>query len=528
MSPSDGMENTSEQGEAQKMPLAVRGKPDLLSQANKHGTFPRYMDLPFKIRKQIRAEAIADVRGNFRDGDRPEQPCFLLALVSKEWKEDVEEVLFGEIQIDTLDDEEVSKFMDLFSTDRRKRFLTRLDIAIDDTEETGPWHQKMGIVQIAQLMGKIGQFLQYINGWNFRREDGTQQTIEIIFVTSHWKPPVHNANDDQLYLTTSSLWQQDDLNRITENGLIPADLPLKVIRSEFPSSLNMVKHLSLPPDILPLPAARSIIRTMPNLETCLLEPMFHRETEEPWRHLTRLIQQLRASAPSLRNLMLGNPMTPPRMSDWSLSMIEFAVVLRDYSQNLESLRVNPFNLDREFFLPFSTRILDVNPASTTWEHPWRWFKLKHLDLQFLDDESIEDDEDDESSDDSLDWKPEPYLPPEARPTRDGIRLSPMDILVAAGRTAWAMPILRSAHISVTSGHHFFLKRKLSHPRGGIPTSRFCLTGCAAWEEREIMSAWAHIMGPEPTLDPDLKYEFFDSALPSHSYWDEFDSDDDDH
>lgn len=284
MAPSDGMKLIRSQGEAQRLPTAVDGEANVTSRFSNHGAFPRYMDLPFDIRQQIRIEAITEVRGDFRQEDRTEKPCFPLAVVSKEWVDDVEEALFSEIQIDTLVDQEVSTFKELFSTDRRKRFLTRLDIAIDDTEETGPWHKEGGIVQIAHLMRTIGQFLRYINSWDLFRKGGSQRTIEIVVVTSHWKPRFHNATDYDLSLITKSFWEPEDREVLTANGLHPVNLPLKAIKSEFPSSLKMIKHLGIRADLLPVSAIRTIIQGLPNLETCLLECMCWPDSEEPWRN----------------------------------------------------------------------------------------------------------------------------------------------------------------------------------------------------------------------------------------------------
>lgn len=153
MALSDGMENTSKQGEAQKMPVARDGKADLISQANKHRTFHRYMDLPFKIRKQIRAEAIKATRSNFWL-PKSKYPCYPLASVSKEWQEDVERELFSEIHIDPLNDGEVLSFREHFA-DKRKQFLTRLHIAFDDTANNGRWQPHMKLLPNWE---KIGQF----------------------------------------------------------------------------------------------------------------------------------------------------------------------------------------------------------------------------------------------------------------------------------------------------------------------------------------------------------------------------------
>lgn len=245
--------------------------------------------------------------------------------------------------------------------------------------------------------------------------------------------------------------------------------------------------------------------------------------------------------------MLCNPVKVDDRDDFSENMVEFAVLLRDYSQRLKSLRANPFELDREFFLPFSPRIVEVKSRDRPWGDYFAWPWLKDLDLQFLDDESIGNgestDDDEQESDASSDsdsdsdterrrkswfkpgttWFPTNKLGEEPKVPRGELRLSPADILIAAGRAAIFMPVLRSAHISVTSGHEIFVKLEPPYTHGGSPIFRVLLTGCSAFEEQEILRVWSWSLGLRPTLDPDLKSEFRDSAWSDDSDSDDSDS-----
>lgn len=231
--------------------------------------------------------------------------------------------------------------------------------------------------------------------------------------------------------------------------------------------------------------------------------------------------------------MLCNPFYTGGMVKVSPSSIEFAVLLRDYSQGLESLRANPFELDREFFLPFSPRIGKVKSRDRTWNDHFAWRWLKDLDLQFHDGESIGDskstDDDEQESDASSDsdtearrkswfkpgttWFPTNKLGAEPRVPRNELKLSPADILIAAGRAAWFMPVLRSAHISVRSEHGIFVKRELPYGPGGAPVCRVFLKGCSAFEEQEILRAWQPSLGSGPKPDPELESEFFEARVP---------------
>lgn len=288
MAPPESDRDTSLQGETLEKPvIAQDGEASQSSPATSLTTFHQYIHLPFELRAQIRTTAIkaAYPNSNPRKWPDGEKPCSRLAIVSKEWQHDVERAVFGEVRIDPYDEEDVKKFKELF-TDKRKKFLMRLDIAIDDDERTSPWHQRMGLLQISQVMGEIGQFFHYINSWNFCREGEKQQSIEIVFTTSHQTPGYHAPLHEQPQISIGSLWEKKDLDRLTKHGLITSNLALWAIKSEFPSSLNMVTHLTFLPDCVPLSAAQKIISTMPNLETCVLEVSFKSKSEDGWRNLT--------------------------------------------------------------------------------------------------------------------------------------------------------------------------------------------------------------------------------------------------
>lgn len=287
MAPPDSDQDASSQGDTPEMSLTTsESEASQINQTASLTTFHGYMRLPFELRAQIRTAAIKSAYPNPNPWKWPdlEKPCSRLATVSKEWQDDVERAVFGQVRIDPCDEGDVAKFKEFF-TDERKKFLTRLDIAIDDDKETSPWHEEMGLLRISQVMEKVGQLFHYINGWDFCREGEKQQCIEVVFTTPHQAPGHHDGKYEQPHMAISSLWEQEDLSLLTHRGLIPTDIALWAIKSEFPSSLNMVTHLTFLPDCVPFPAAQKIIQIMPNLETCVLEVGFSSESEEGWRNL---------------------------------------------------------------------------------------------------------------------------------------------------------------------------------------------------------------------------------------------------
>lgn len=288
MAPPESDQDTSLEGETLEKPVISQdGEASYINPATSLTTFHHYIHLPFELRAQIRTAAIKSAYPNPNPWKWPhlEKPCSRLATVSKEWQDDVERALFGQVRVDPYDEQDVMKFKELF-TPKRERFLIRLDIAIDDDKGTSPWHQRMGLLQISQVMGKIGQFFHYINGWDFYREGERQQSIKIVFTNSHQNPGYHAPLHEQPQISIGSLWEKKDLDRLTNRGLITTDIALWAIKSEFPSSLNMVTHLTFLPDCVPLSAAQKIISTMPNLETCVLKVSFKSKSEEGWTNFT--------------------------------------------------------------------------------------------------------------------------------------------------------------------------------------------------------------------------------------------------
>lgn len=283
MAPPDSDQRTSQKVENLEKPGIVQdGGTSQVSQATHLTAFHRYIHLPFELRAQIRKEAMepARKRSLFKI------PLSPFASVSREWQDDVERVLFKAIRIDPFEEEQISKFKELF-TIRRKKLLTRLDIVID-YGDISPGYEKMGLLQISEEMEKVGQFLNYINAWDFCREGEKQQPIDIIFASLQ-RPRFRTTKYDRPRMSSKSLWEKEGLDLVTNRGLIPTNIALWAIKSEFPSSLNMVTHLTFNPDCVPLSAARKIISTMPNLETCVLQVSFGTQSEEGWRSLTGTI-----------------------------------------------------------------------------------------------------------------------------------------------------------------------------------------------------------------------------------------------
>ena len=282
------MENINPQGEAHEMSVTAEdGESNPFGQVNNHAAFHRYLALPFELRAHIRALAIkaAIPTSGYVHHREDSLGCFRLASVSREWQDDVENALFSKIRVDPLDEEEVSEFEQPF-TDRRKKFLTQLEVAVDDDEETGLWEGRMGLLEISQFMEKTGQLFQQLSGWNFSKDGNKQRSIDIMFTSLGRAPGLHKGKYDDPLISTSSLWEENGLNKVTDNGLVPTNVTLWAIKSEFPSSLNMVTHLTFVPDCVPVAAAKRIIQVMPNLETCTFETSLGCESEEGWRDFT--------------------------------------------------------------------------------------------------------------------------------------------------------------------------------------------------------------------------------------------------
>lgn len=282
MAASDSDQDTSSLRDTSEMSLTTaESKASQINQTNNLTIFHCYIHLPFELRAQIRTAAIQASRKS----PKCETPRTRLALVSREWQDDVERALFSQIKIDPSDEEDVATFNELF-TDKRKRFLTRLDIAMDDDIYTSPWHKQMGLVGISQVMEKVGQFFQYLNRWDFCREDEKLRSIEVIFVSSVPSRGYHPPLDGKPHMDLSSFWDKRELRILTKDGFIPTNMALWVMKSEFPSALTMITHLTFNPDCVPLSAAQKIIQAMPNLETCVFSVGFPSDSGEAWSDLT--------------------------------------------------------------------------------------------------------------------------------------------------------------------------------------------------------------------------------------------------
>lgn len=490
MAPPDSDQDTSSQGDTSEISLTLSdSEASQINQTNDLTTFHYYIHLPFELRAQIRTEAIKSAQRwlqTKKDRGR-------LALVSKEWQDDVEKLMFGMIRIDPSNEGDVASFKRLF-TDRRQKFLTRLDIAIDDDDKTSPWHKEMGLLLISQVMEKVGQFLHYINSWDFCKEGEKQQCIEIVFTAPPKNRRERDRTDEEPNVAISSLWEQENLDSLTRRGLIPTNIALWAVKSEFPSSLDMVTHLTFVPDCVPFPAAQKIVQTMPNLETCVLEVRFSSESEEGWRYLTSrippalnletehgtdaqeitdFIHQLRISAPSLRKLMLNSrnrssrPFVPP-------SMERFATALRDYSQSLKLLHVSPFNLHPAFFLPFSK---DFSPTVATSE--WVWPRLQRLELRSF------------------------YT--ELRHLNSTQLKPATEILIAAARAAIVMPMLKSVTIEA-GDKFFFVQRPGSKGAKNMTTGRLGLSRFKdESESARVLTAWVPFLGAEATFIDEVAF-----------------------
>lgn len=208
-----------------------------------------------------------------------------LASVSKGWRNDVEKRLFSRIRINPSKKRHVLTFREFFAHERR-RLLSQLEITIDD-RSTGPWHKDMGLLQISQVMEKVGHFLQYIKSWGDHRDGEQPRSIEIIFVSISATPdPYSRTRSLSTSVHTPSLWEEGfQLNTVTGSGRIPTNVALWAIKSEFPSVLDMVTHLTFPPDCVPLPAAQAMIQRMPKLKSCDFEIQFD-ASQLGWKNLT--------------------------------------------------------------------------------------------------------------------------------------------------------------------------------------------------------------------------------------------------
>lgn len=260
-------ESTSLLGEALEKLMATEDEqPEESVQVGHAMEFHRYLDLPDDVQKMIIEEAI-----------NQEDWIARWASVSKEWQEEVEKVTFYDIRIDPSVEEDVLMFKQMFKNERRS-YLETLEIILDD-RPTGPWHTANGIVQISQVMEKVGIFFHYLNSWN---PDQITADLEIRFVSVD--SGFEGSDDSSIWLgppglepsiQTTSLWTKHQLD-LLGNSNSASDKPLWAAWSEYPESFDWVGWLTFPLDCVPLPATIAIIGKMPNLVSCDFELAFGR------------------------------------------------------------------------------------------------------------------------------------------------------------------------------------------------------------------------------------------------------------
>lgn len=255
----DNDESMSLLGEALEKLMATEDwQPDEPVQKEGATEFQRYMNLPAELRDQIRKEAFEEQRSS--------KQFAACAAVCKAWQPIVEERLFRSISIDPMNEQDATMFVTVFTQERRRRLLSALLVIIDD-QKTGPWYSVGGLLPISLLMEKLGQILCFVNTWIWP----FCLSFNIEFVSrSTFDPDRHWMNEFQ----TSSLWTESHLDRVTNSGYLPTNMPMWTIRSEFPAPLNIASNLTLPIDCLPLPAAIALVQTMPNLKFCDFEVTF--------------------------------------------------------------------------------------------------------------------------------------------------------------------------------------------------------------------------------------------------------------
>lgn len=132
--------------------------------------FHRYLDLPDYFREMIRDEAI-DQAGKLAR----------LATVSREWQEDIEELLFFGMEIDPSVEDDVLMFKQVFK-DKRRQYLDVLHIIVND-QPIGPGDTANRIVHIIEATGKVGIFFDYLKSWG-RKE--VSPYLEIRVESSDW------------------------------------------------------------------------------------------------------------------------------------------------------------------------------------------------------------------------------------------------------------------------------------------------------------------------------------------------------
>lgn len=158
---------------------------------------------------------------------------------------------------------------------------------------------------------------------------------------------------------------------------------------------------------------------------------------------------------------------------------ELTAALKDFSQGLELLYAAPLKLHPTFFLPSSEELDHVVATSQS-----RWPRLQQLVLKSFSG----------LSDSGAD-----------QPT-----ITPTDILIAAGRTAMAMPALDTAQITIEPDQYFCIGREPCKGFQGFRNASIDFDGFDEAEEQRILTAWAHFIGGQARL---VKEEFYDEGVP---------------
>ncbi|KAK7697204.1 hypothetical protein SLS64_013809 [Diaporthe eres] len=543
MADPDNDDGTSLLGEAlEKLMAAEYEQPEELIHVGDSMEFHRYMELPSHIRFEIREEAIDQ---EISSGTNEHVDWFhpfvtnnvsRLATVSKEWQQHIEDYLFEMIRIDPTVEEDVLKFKELFKNHRR-RYLKTLDIIVDD-RPTGPWHTAGGMLQINLAMEKVGQFLSYLISWDSdENEDldscdsgeneslssldsgesedldsgdsseaasiitwdfGEVEGLKINFVSLNLDfPEVRFAPKGEPSIQTSSLWTASQLNLLTSSDL-STEIPLPPISSAFPKRFGIARHLTFPLDCVPLPATIAIIQTMPNLKSCSFELSFESSSEEGMARLTDFVQQVPTLLPSLSDLTIRVTDIDSAPGSVTASANRLSAALRDYSQNLRSLKVEGIFMQQSFFEQFG-----VDRDLILAKLKWNWPDLEELDLQFV--------------------TFGPRRGPFSNPSQ--LSLTPAELLIAAGRATMAMTALKKLRVSIfddSQGYKstsvFYIKRE---PPRNLERSWPCrvkLSGFSRVQEQWILEAWIPFM---------KKKAQFVSEGRSHLDSDEEDSDDED-
>ena len=155
--------------------------------------------------------------------------------------------------------------------------------------------------------------------------------------------------------------------------------------------------------------------------------------------------------------------------------------MRDYSQGLESLCVHNIDLHQSFFQPFSDKCEIKRSLST-----WQWPNLKDIFLDF--------------------GTYGPYVAP------GRFSLTPVELLLAAGRAATAMPRLEAFNVCCTDEddkQQFFVVQRECYESSARPgRSLVEFLAFSKDDIRRILAAWVPFMRAEACL---VREEFDDDS-----------------